>query len=184
MIRSSVLFVAAKSTQKPPGAANFCIREWRPRTPVSYHLDFALEGRRATIASRGRRPHSIGAWLLDTGYCLSKGWPGNSQGAMVALVPDGLGEVLPFPASTRACPHKEACAYFRETGVERAEGPSWGFQRGKAPLAGCKGSALAGSPEGSALWRGSGAKRPNEKPLPEKGRGGGRQDYSWPAIFL
>ena len=92
MIRSSVLFVAAKSTQKPPGAANFCIREWRPRTPVSYYLERALEGRRATTASRGRRPTSIGGCLVDTGCCLSKGRSGNSQGAMVALVPDGLGE--------------------------------------------------------------------------------------------
>ena len=35
-------------------------------------------------------------------------------------------------------------------GVERAEGPSQG--PGAAPLAGCQGSALTGSPEGSALW--------------------------------
>ena len=41
----------------------------------------------------------------------------------------------------RACPHKEACACFRKMGVERAEGPSWGFQRGNAPLAGSRGSA-------------------------------------------
>ena len=85
-------FRRGEKYQKPPGAANFCIREWRPRTPVSYYLDFALEGRRANFASRGRRPHSIGGWMLDTGCCLSKGGFGNSQGAMVALVPDGLGE--------------------------------------------------------------------------------------------
>ena len=102
MIRSSVLFVAAKSTKSRPAgarlatgarlaAANFCMREWRPRTPVSYYLERALMGRRANFASRGRRPTSIGAWLLDTGYRLSKGRSGNSQGAMVALGPDGLG---------------------------------------------------------------------------------------------
>ena len=84
-------FRRGEKYQKPPGAANFCIREWRPRTPVSYYLERALEGRRANFASRGRRPTSIGAWLLDTGYRLSKGRSGNSQGAMVALGPDGLG---------------------------------------------------------------------------------------------
>ncbi len=36
-------------------------------------------------------------------------------------------------------------------GIERAEGPSRG--PGAEPLAGCQGSALTGSPEGSALWR-------------------------------
>ena len=43
-------------------------------------------------------------------------------------------------------------------GVERAEGPSRDPRA--APLAGCQGSALTGSPEGSALWRGPGAKSP------------------------
>ena len=78
-------FRRGEKYQKPPGAANFCIREWRPRTPVSYQLDFALMGRRATIASQGRPINPLGGCELPAGACPSTCGPGNLQGAMVAL---------------------------------------------------------------------------------------------------
>ena len=78
--------------RSPAGGRQFLHEGVAAPAPVSYNLERALEGRRTTIASRGRRPTSSGAWLLDTGYCLSKGGSGNSPGALVALGPNGLGK--------------------------------------------------------------------------------------------
>ena len=84
---------------------------------------------------------------------------GVSQGA-TPLWREARAAPLPYPVQrhkhlTRAKRRQGTCPPSREMGVERAEGPSWGS--GAKPLTGCKGRALARSPEGSALWRGGGA---------------------------
>ena len=88
--------------QPEPGwrPANFCIREWRPRAPVSYHLDFALEGCRATFASRGAAPNLH--WCMVIGYRLSP-FKGTAWELVRRYGSVGTGRALEKPPSIIRC---------------------------------------------------------------------------------